>query len=105
MRPVNLIPPEERRGELAPLRTGVLSYVIVGVLGLALLGVVAIVLTGNSISEKESDLASLEARKLAADQRAARARALRRAGHAGAEPHRDRRRLGREPFRLGAGHE
>jgi Tfp pilus assembly protein PilN len=70
VRPVNLIPPEERRGELAPLRTGVLSYAIVGVLGLALLGVVAIVLTGNSISEKESDLASLEARKLAADQRA-----------------------------------
>ena len=28
------------------------------------------VLAGNSISEKESDLASLEARKLAADQRA-----------------------------------
>ena len=70
MRPVNLIPPEQRRGELAPLRTGVISYVIVGVLGLALLGVVGMVLAGNSISEKESDLASLETRKLAADQRA-----------------------------------
>ncbi len=70
MRPVNLIPPEQRRGELAPLRTGVTSYLIVGVLGVALLGVVAMVLAGNSISEKESDIASLEARKAAADQRA-----------------------------------
>ena len=30
MRPVNLIPPEERRGDHAPLRAGALSYVIVG---------------------------------------------------------------------------
>ena len=36
MRPVNLIPPEDRRGERAPLRTGPLAYVLVGVL---LLGV------------------------------------------------------------------
>jgi Tfp pilus assembly protein PilN len=70
VRPVNLIPPEERRGELAPLRTGVVSYVIVAALGLALLGVVGMVLAGNSISEKEGELASLEARQLAADQRA-----------------------------------
>ena len=32
MRPVNLIPPEERRGERAPMRTGPLSYVVVAVL-------------------------------------------------------------------------
>ena len=38
MRPVNLIPPEERRGERAPLRTGALSYVIVAALAVALLG-------------------------------------------------------------------
>ena len=36
MRPVNLIPPEDRRGDHAPLRAGVASYVIVGVLALAL---------------------------------------------------------------------
>ena len=40
MRPVNLIPPEERRGDRAPLRAGALSYAIVGVLGAALIGVV-----------------------------------------------------------------
>ena len=27
MRPVNLIPPEERRGDQAPLRTGPLAYI------------------------------------------------------------------------------
>ena len=32
MRPVNLIPPEDRRGEQAPLRTGPLAYVLVGAL-------------------------------------------------------------------------
>src|SRR5919197_1009365 len=45
MRPVNLIPPEARRGEKAPMRTGALSYVIVAVLAVALLGVTAIVIT------------------------------------------------------------
>ena len=41
MRPVNLIPPEARRGEKAPMRTGALSYVIVAVLAAALVGVTA----------------------------------------------------------------
>ena len=32
MRPVNLIPPEDRRGQHAPLRTGPLAYILVGAL-------------------------------------------------------------------------
>ncbi len=71
MRPLNLIPPEERRGELAPLRTGVLSYAIVGALAVGLLGVVGLVLAGNSINEQENKLASLVVAKEAAEQRAA----------------------------------
>ena len=43
MRPVNLIPPEERRGSTAPSRTGVLSYLVVGVLAVVLVAVSAIV--------------------------------------------------------------
>ncbi len=39
MRPVNLIPPEERRGERAPMRTGPLAYVVVAVLAVALVAV------------------------------------------------------------------
>jgi Tfp pilus assembly protein PilN len=72
MRPVNLIPPEERRGEAEPLRAGAASYVIVGVLAAALLAVVAVVLTGNSINEKKSELESLQARQAQAQNVAAK---------------------------------
>jgi len=60
VRPVNLIPPEDRRGDRAPLRTGPLAYVVVAVLLLAFVGVYALVSTGNSISEGEAEVASLE---------------------------------------------
>jgi Tfp pilus assembly protein PilN len=59
MRPVNLIPPEERRGERAPSRTGGLAYVVVGVLAAALLAVVGVVLTDNSISENQTKVTEL----------------------------------------------
>jgi Tfp pilus assembly protein PilN len=68
MRPLNLIPPEDRRGDSAPLRAGVLSYVVVGVLAAALLAVVALVLTSNKINSDTSELASLEARSAVAQQ-------------------------------------
>jgi Tfp pilus assembly protein PilN len=60
VRPVNLIPPEERRGEKAPMRTGPLAYVIVAVLAVALLAVTATILTGNQISDRKAEKASLE---------------------------------------------
>jgi Tfp pilus assembly protein PilN len=67
MRPVNLIPPEDRRGDHAPLRAGVASYAIVGALALALVGVVLVVLTSNQISDSKAEIASLQARKTQAD--------------------------------------
>jgi Tfp pilus assembly protein PilN len=60
MRPVNLIPPEDRRGGSAPLRTGPLPYVVLGALVLALLAVVAVVLANNQIAEREGEVAKLE---------------------------------------------
>lgn len=60
MRPVNLIPPEDRRGDKAPLRTGPLAYVVVAVLAVALLGVTLVVLTTNQISDRKAEKASLE---------------------------------------------
>lgn len=63
MRPVNLIPPESRRGQRAPLRAGSTSYVLVAALALAVAGVTALVLAGNTVSERESELASVEARE------------------------------------------
>jgi Tfp pilus assembly protein PilN len=68
MRPLNLIPPEERRGESAPLRAGALSYAIVGFLAVALIAVVALVLTSNKINDNKSQLATLEARSAAAQE-------------------------------------
>jgi Tfp pilus assembly protein PilN len=59
MRPINLIPPHERRGSQAPLRSGPLVYVLVGALVLVLVGVTALVLTGNQVSEKEGEVATL----------------------------------------------
>jgi Tfp pilus assembly protein PilN len=59
MRPVNLIPPEERRGERAPMRTGPLAYVIVAVLAVALVAVTLSVLVDNKISDRKAEKASL----------------------------------------------
>jgi Tfp pilus assembly protein PilN len=60
MRPVNLIPPEDRRGDQAPLRTGPLAYILIGALVLVLAGVTAMVLTGNQIAERKDEVAKLE---------------------------------------------
>jgi Tfp pilus assembly protein PilN len=76
VRPVNLIPPEERRGEKAPMRTGSLAYVVVAVLGLALLAVTGIVLTNNQISHRTSEKSSLESQVSAAQAQADRTRSF-----------------------------
>ena len=72
MRPVNLIPPEDRRGEQAPLRTGPLPYVLLGALVALLLGVTAVVVTNNQIAESKSEVAKLEDEDAAASAQAQR---------------------------------
>ena len=72
MRPVNLIPPEARRGEKAPMRTGALSYVLVAVLAVALLGVTAAVLTSNQISDRKAERSGLEVQLAEAEAEARR---------------------------------
>jgi Tfp pilus assembly protein PilN len=59
MRPVNLIPPEDRRGERAPMRTGPLAYVVVAALAAALVAVTLIVITNNQVSDRKAEKASL----------------------------------------------
>ena len=76
MRPVNLIPPEARRGDKAPTRTGALSYLIVVVLAAALLGVTGVVLTNNQISDRKAEKSSLEAQLAEAKARAERVSAF-----------------------------
>lgn len=60
MRPVNLIPTEERSGEVRPLRGGPLAYIVVGALALAVIGVSVLVVTGNQISERKAEVSRLE---------------------------------------------
>jgi Tfp pilus assembly protein PilN len=72
VRPVNLIPLEERRGESAPLRSGPLAYLVVGALVVLLAGVTALILTGNQISEREAELVTLKSEDARASAQAER---------------------------------
>jgi Tfp pilus assembly protein PilN len=72
VRPVNLIPPEDRRGEHAPSRTGPLPYILLGGLVALLIGVTAIVLTSNQIAESKSEVATLEGEDATATAKAQR---------------------------------
>jgi Tfp pilus assembly protein PilN len=60
MRPANLIPSDERRGDQAQLRTGHVVYVLTGGLVLLLLGIVAVALTSKQIDDRTAQKASLE---------------------------------------------
>lgn len=70
MRPVNLIPVDQRRGAHGPARTGPLAYVVLGVLVAALAGVTSFVLTGNTVAERKAEVIRLEQ-----EEQATRARA------------------------------
>lgn len=70
MRPVNLIPKEERAGSRRPMRSGPVAYVIVGALVAALIGVTALVTTDNTISDRQAEIVELEGKVAAANERA-----------------------------------
>jgi Tfp pilus assembly protein PilN len=72
VRPINLIPPEDRRGDQAPLRTGQLPYVLLGGLIALLIGVIALVLVGNEISDNKGEVVKLTAEDAAASAKAQR---------------------------------
>ena len=102
MRPVNLLPPEDRRGEHAPLRAGVASYAIIGVLVVALVGVVLVIMTGNQITDSKAELASLQARQAQADLAASKLAPYQDFATLVGRAQRDRREPRAEPVRLGA---
>jgi Tfp pilus assembly protein PilN len=70
MRPVNLIPSEERTGERRPMRSGPLAYIVVGALAAAVLGVALLVTTDNQIADSRAEIAALESETAAAEARA-----------------------------------
>jgi Tfp pilus assembly protein PilN len=72
MRPINLIPVEDRRGANTPMRSGPVVYIVVGALIAALAGVTALVLTGNQISSSKAEIAVLRQEDAAVRARAQR---------------------------------
>jgi len=71
MRPVNLIPKEERLDTPKSLRSGPTAYIIVGALVAALLGVTTLVVTGNKIDDLNAEIAQVEGETAAAQAKAA----------------------------------
>jgi Tfp pilus assembly protein PilN len=70
MRPVNLIPAEERPGGRRPLRAGPLAYLVVGALAAAVIALTALVVTGNQISDRQVEITQLEAEAQSIEARA-----------------------------------
>lgn len=72
MRPVNLIPADQRRGTHGQMRTGALPYLLVGGLVAVLIGVAMLVNTNNQISERKAEVSRLEGQDAAAKAEAER---------------------------------
>jgi Tfp pilus assembly protein PilN len=70
VRPVNLIPADERRGDRAPMRTGIFSYVLIGGLAAAVLAVAVLALTSKQISDRKSEVAQLQQQEQEANAKA-----------------------------------
>ncbi len=72
MRPVNLIPVEDRHDGHGPMRTGAVPYLLVGALVAALVGVTAMVLTSNQIADSRAEVVQLKREDAAATARVER---------------------------------
>lgn len=72
MRPIDLIPSEQRQGARAPMRTGSIPYIVIGALVAVLAGVALLVVTGNQISERKDEVAQLQREDAAAQVQAKR---------------------------------
>ena len=70
MRPVNLIPKDERRGDRAAMRTGAFSYVLLGGLAVAVLAVAVLALTSKQISDRKAEVAQLQVQEQEAQAKA-----------------------------------
>ena len=70
MRPVNLIPSEERPGERKPMRGGPLAYIVVGALAAAVIAVAVLAVTENQIADSKAEITRLETEKTAVEARA-----------------------------------
>lgn len=60
MRPVNLIPPEERAGGRKPLRSGPLAYIVVGALAAAVVAITVLFVTEGKVRDRKAEVIQLE---------------------------------------------
>jgi Tfp pilus assembly protein PilN len=72
MRPINLIPTEERSGARKPMRGGPVAYIVLGALLAALAGVLLLVIADNQISDRKGEIAQLQTQTATAEAEAAR---------------------------------
>lgn len=72
MRPVNLIPADQRRGTHGQMRTGPLPYLLLGGLVALLIGVALLVNTSAQISDRQAELSRLEREDAGAKAKAER---------------------------------
>jgi Tfp pilus assembly protein PilN len=70
VRPVNLIPVEQRSGGRKPMKGGPIAYIAVGAMVAALLGVTLLVVTSNQISESKAELSQVKDEQVAVEARA-----------------------------------
>jgi Tfp pilus assembly protein PilN len=71
VRPVNLIPAEERPGGRKALRAGPLAYIVVGALAAAVIAIAALVITNGQVSDRKAEVATLESEKASVEAQAA----------------------------------
>ncbi|HEV7483499.1 MAG TPA: hypothetical protein VGO13_10415 [Solirubrobacterales bacterium] len=72
MRPVNLIPPEDRSGGRKPMRGGPLAYIVLGALLAAFAGVTLLVIANNQISDRTAEVTELKQQTTVAEAQANR---------------------------------
>jgi Tfp pilus assembly protein PilN len=72
VRPVNLIPVEQRSGSRKPMKGGPIAYIVVGAMVAALLGVTLLVVTDNQISESKAEITQLQNEQAAVEARASK---------------------------------
>lgn len=70
MRPVNLVPAEDRPGGRRPMRGGPLAYIVVGALAAAVIGVAVLAVTDNQISDSKAEISRLEGERAAVEAKA-----------------------------------
>jgi Tfp pilus assembly protein PilN len=72
VRPINLIPEDQRRARDGASRTGPVAYIVVGALVVLLAGVAMLVVSSNQISERKAEVSGLSRSKEVASAQVAR---------------------------------